>query len=160
MRLIFLDIDGVLNGHEKFPNGYCGIRFDCAARLNRILEEVPNARLVISSAWRYMVLKSDMTINGFEYLLMACGVDAKGKLHGVTAVDPSQTALKHWEQQDGLLWRAVQIRDYLSTAPLYNRDHFLVLDDLPIPVPRLIQTDGTKGLTDADAEKAIKLLSE
>lgn len=25
MKLIFLDIDGVLNAHEKLPSGYCGI---------------------------------------------------------------------------------------------------------------------------------------
>lgn len=26
MRLIFLDIDGVLNAHEKLASGYCGIQ--------------------------------------------------------------------------------------------------------------------------------------
>jgi hypothetical protein len=46
MIVIFLDIDGVLNGHQKHENGYCGIYPECVTRFNRLLDAVPNAMVV------------------------------------------------------------------------------------------------------------------
>lgn len=73
MKILFLDIDGVLNNHEKLESGYCGISQPQAHHLNLILDTFPDLKLVISSAWRYMTFRGDMTLRGFEMLLQICG---------------------------------------------------------------------------------------
>jgi len=66
MKLLFLDIDGVLNDHAKLESGYCGIRHDKASLLNRILDAVPDVQLVISSAWRYLTVRSLIGLSEME----------------------------------------------------------------------------------------------
>lgn len=60
MKLLFLDIDGVLNDHTRTPSGYCGIQADKVSHLNFILKEAPEVQIVISSAWRYIMLRGDI----------------------------------------------------------------------------------------------------
>ncbi len=84
--LIFLDIDGVLNGHGvNLHSECCGISPSCVGHLNRILKET-GARYVVSSAWRYLVLGGSMTCRGMEYLLRTHGV-MKDRMVGVTCSD-------------------------------------------------------------------------
>ena len=59
--ILFLDIDGVLNGHEQDAHGYCRIQAGPVVHLNRILAET-EARLVIASSWRYLVHSGAMTL--------------------------------------------------------------------------------------------------
>lgn len=164
MKLIFLDIDGVLNAHEKLPSGYCGIARPCVDQLNRILAAVPDAQLVISSAWRYLVLRENMTVKGFEYLLLVHGVQCHERVHGITDADgaiadePNHFDTDAWKVA-GLKWRCEQIQNYLQRQPCWGREDYLVLDDLALSVPNLVKTDGEVGLTAADADRAIALLS-
>lgn len=163
MRLLFLDIDGVLNGHQTLASGYCGIQYHKAVLLNRILDAVPDAQLVISSAWRYMVLRGDMTLKGFDYLLSVHGVKSFGRLHGVTEQDdllenePGHFDVEAW-REIGLKMRAAQIRKYVEQhAP----SRFCVIDDLPLDLPGewFVQTSGVFGLTEANVEEVIRILS-
>lgn len=50
MKVLFLDIDGVLNSHTKLANGYCGIEPKQVEMLNCLLDDIPDLKLVISSA--------------------------------------------------------------------------------------------------------------
>ena len=51
-KIIFLDIDGVLNSETYDKNRTAGaIDPECAKRLNRIIKET-NADIVISSSWK------------------------------------------------------------------------------------------------------------
>lgn len=151
MRLLFLDIDGVLNGHQKVIPGslYCGIRRDCVERLNRIIEST-DCQLVISSAWRYMILGGAMTLKGFEYFLLTHGVDCHERVHGHTVSDELYDRREH------------QILHYLAQFP--ERPAWCVLDDDPMGMSfganqwRLVRTDGTKGLTTEDADRLIAIL--
>lgn len=70
---IFLDIDGVLNGHKKYPNGYCGTDYANVELLNRIIEAT-NAKIIVSSAWRYFVLRGEMTVGGLDGMLATHGL--------------------------------------------------------------------------------------
>jgi hypothetical protein len=156
VKILFLDCDGVLNGHEKLPGlEYCGIRPDCVARLNRVIAET-DCQLVISSAWRYMIIGGMMTKKGFEYLLITHGVRAAGRLHGRTVSDEIEKD------------RAQQILKY-QRAALYGYgwqpcQQWCVLDDDPMTMNleadqwRLVKTDGSKGMTDEDAQQAIEVL--
>jgi hypothetical protein len=158
MRLIFLDIDGVLNDHAKLPSQYCGINLDRAKLLNGLLEEVPDAMLVISSAWRYLIYEGNMTLKGFEYLLMVHGVCCHERIHGITERDPAVTPhtldVEAW-RKNGIAWRAEQIRCYVAQ---HKPERYVVLDDLPLMVDNFVQTDGKIGLTDSSVEDALRFL--
>lgn len=69
MRLLFLDIDGVLNNGKPTASGYCTIDYDKALLLNELLDTLPDVKVVISSAWRYLVLTRQMTI-GFANIFV------------------------------------------------------------------------------------------
>lgn len=160
MRLLFLDIDGVLNDHSALPSGYCGIQYALAERLNCILSAVPDAQIVVSSAWRYMILEGAMTLKGFGYVLSMHGVKSHGRMHGYTEADfspdeqPSHFDRETWKEI-GIKLRAEQIAKYVME---HQPIRFAVLDDLPLNVPNLVQTDGTKGITDRDVEIVIETL--
>ncbi len=146
-RILFLDIDGVLNSHAQNAAGVCGIDPACAARLNRILAVSHDTLIVLSSAWRYMVLGGELTLKGFEYLLVTHGVQAHCKLAGTTVAD------------EVVAWRGGQILDWVRRHP--GVTDWVVLDDLDIPEvgERLVRTDGKVGLTDADADRAVRILT-
>lgn len=161
MKLLFLDIDGVLNGHEKLPSGYCGIRHELASRFNRILDSVPDVQIVVSSAWRYMMLRGDMQVKGFEYLLLVHGVKCHNRVHGHTVADgavcdePDHSDVERWKLI-GLKMRAAQINLYMQSVSVTT---FVVLDDLPLDVPNLVQTCGETGLREPDVDRAIAYLN-
>lgn len=72
MKVLFLDVDGVLNGHQQHKNGYCGIDPVKVELLDDIVRGT-GCRIVLASAWRYMVLGGDMTLKGFGHLLATYG---------------------------------------------------------------------------------------
>lgn len=72
MKVLFLDVDGVLNGHNRYPNGYCGLDRLHLGLLDRIVAET-GCRIVLVSAWRYILLGGDMTLKGFGYLMLTHG---------------------------------------------------------------------------------------
>lgn len=145
MKYIFLDIDGVLNGHEKHANNYCGTRADCVERFNRILAAHPAARVVISSSWRYAVTRGRMTLEGFGMMLLTHGVCIHGRLAGCTREEAFIDEP-----------RLNQIRDWLAENDADCED-WISLDDLPMHDSRCFLTDGVRGLTAEDAERIVSL---
>lgn len=149
--ILFLDIDGVLNGHD-FDHGAQSntIRRDCVERLNRVLDEA-GAQIVLSSAWRYMVLCGAMTLDGFGYMLRSHGVRS-GRLIGLTGKD-TQVEGQAGEEERGRL-----IREWLAEHPEVTR--YAVVDDMQLGFAGMpiVRTDGARGLTDADAEALVALL--
>lgn len=155
MRLLFLDIDGVLNGHEKLPGSvYCGIRPDCMARLNRVLLAT-DASVMLSTAWRYQIINGATTVRGFEFMLYSHGL--------VTRPNGAPWLIGHTPPDEVIISRGQQIvASAYSLAPRPVR--WAVVDDLDLE-PQLgsapftqIRTDGKVGMTDADADELIKLL--
>lgn len=158
--LLFLDCDGVLNTHDPHENGYCGLHVDKVLRLNRIVE-LTGAEVVLSSAWRYMVLGKDITLKGFTYLLLTYGLAQWVRIVGHTASD------------EEIPERGEQIAHYLRAA---GNPRYVILDDGGQTPPikgakvtmtqslacqhgaRWVQIDGRVGLTEEDAQRAIKLL--
>lgn len=147
--ILFLDIDGVLNGHVFNVHAQSNtINPACVAQLNRVIGDTDCA-LVISSAWRYMVLAGSMTIRGFEHLLRTHGVKAQGRVIGTTG---------EGEEGGGLEARGRLIRQWLDEE-LYEGP-WAVVDDLDVGGEGLpfVKTDGSRGLTDQDADALIALL--
>lgn len=145
--VLFLDVDGVLNGHD-FDNSAQSnrVRPDCVERLNRVLDAT-DAQIVLSSAWRYMVLGGAMTLEGFGYMLRTHGVRA-GRLFGLTAKD----------ENNGPDERGRLIRAWLAEHPHVTR--YAVVDDMQLGFEGMpvVRTDGARGLTDSDADRLIELL--
>lgn len=122
MKIIFLDIDGVLNDHthhQNFP--YCTIDKDKAAVLQEILTET-DARVVLSSAWRYLVHGGSMSLSGLRYLLFTHWIDGD-RLLDITREDASA------QETD----RGLQIREWLSSYE-GSVEKYVVLDDIPFDI--------------------------
>ena len=148
--ILFLDIDGVLNGHEHDSEGFCRIQPGPVVHLNRILAET-EARLVISSAWRYLVHSGAMTLEGFLYMLITHGIACHGRLAGVTCRDEEAGP------------RGAQITRWLDQhSPRGEGLAYVVIDDDDAGVNDaghpLVRTDGRVGLTHREADAAIAVL--
>lgn len=151
MRLLFLDLDGVANCHCWIESAECcGIDQECMANLNRIIHAT-GARIVISSAWRYILLANDATPRGFGYMLRTHGLTSKAEVIGHTASD------------EEICRRDMQIEAWLKSAQ--GVESYVVLDDmreindLHDQRGRLVLTKSDVGLTEQDAERAIEILN-
>lgn len=160
--LIFLDIDGVLNDHTPRENGYCGIESRLAYHLNRILR-LTAAEIVVSSAWRYLMFGGHMSLDGFANMLATHGLDVIGRIAGFTDQDtmiPNDVGQLVPMPNE----RGEQIARWLKGHPAKGRQRrYVVIDDLDLGISEaghpFVQTDGKIGLTTADADRAIEILT-
>jgi hypothetical protein len=142
-KIIFLDIDGVLNsGWEDEPF----ILPECSERLNRIIEET-GAAVVLSSAWRKLIHSGEMTAKGFQCLL---------ETHKVYC-----HVLGATPEKGGLLSRGKQITAWLAeNGPV---ESYVVIDDDDLGIREqghpFVQTNGGTGISEQDADLAIVLLN-
>lgn len=135
MKVIFLDIDGVLN-----TNSDREISDDKLKLLSELVSKT-GADVVLSSSWRYGWNQSKLNQPGtriyrLKQLLKNNGIVIKDTI--------------------GLdLTKHIQIKNYLNTNMISN---YIVLDDEPIDTYNLVQTNGDVGLTQLDCQKASRLL--
>lgn len=171
MKVLFLDIDGVLNNHAWLmteparmieippddrgrPVYYAG-RFnpDLVSELNRVIDET-GANIVISSSWR--IMGGEMLTNVFEL------VGIKGKIIGLCTgddmIDPKTNLFL------GAAQRGTLIRNWLDlNGERWGVTQWAVVDDsgdMDKVRDRFVQTDFTEGLTRENADDLISLLSE
>ena len=171
MRVIFLDIDGVLNVESYIVNVYdiCKrVNIDpyqhmrdeyghlfCPLTiryLNWIIESC-DAKIVISSTWR---------MAGEEWIKnMWKHRNLPGEIIGVTPI------LRSYRTDDDISFkdraeRGREIKDYLSQHPEIT-DYVIIDDDddfLPEQEDKFVQTWHQYGLTNVVAEKCIEILSK
>lgn len=148
MKLIFLDIDGVMNSLQSMQdNKHLGIHRDIPTvdhvnHLNYIIAST-DARIVISSSWRVIHSSSSidliLCLQGFKYPGYVISSTITHKYH-----------------------RGDEIQDWLDMAS--NKiQRFVILDDCNDMLHLkqfLVQTDSNIGLTKQDADKAIKILNQ
>lgn len=139
MKVIFLDFDGVL---APYGNHYVAKKFSksCVKNFNKILKEVPEAKIVISSSWRR---------HGLEYvkdMLKDNGIDEK-RVIGMTPEHQPSTRNRHLEE-----W----IDEHKDI------DQFVILDDeshhMDLLMKKLVKTNSWVGITETEADRAIELL--
>ena len=139
MKVIFLDIDGVLINRRSCKIGLDVPDHECVERLNRIIAAT-SAVLVISSAWRI-----GRSVEELKDLMKLFGVKAK-------VIDRT---ICNWN------WiRGQEIENWLS----FHEDvtQFIILDDdsdIGELSSHLIQTKFEFGLTDENAMEAIERLN-
>ena len=148
MRLLFLDIDGVLNSqtwggqHERW---FEILDPEAVAQLRRVVDALPDLRIVVSSAWRIGRSLTDLRAH-----LVKCGMDPaiESRIIDRTPSLPGQRI------------RGDEIRTWLGYCTGYQS--FAIVDDgadMGELAPRLVQTDWRFGLTTADADRLIALLN-
>ena len=176
MKVLFLDIDGVLNSENWFGYRlYCiknnmfnevinfvntndeRIKYKLSmiddraiANLNRIIEET-GCKVVLSSSWRSCV-EAENTLT--EYLLKLKGF--KYEFYDVTP--------RLWFN-DFSIRRGEEIKFWLDKeSEKHEIESFVILDDdysdiLPEQMNNFIHIDGQVGLTDRDVFTAIEILN-
>ena len=147
MKVIFLDIDGVLNCETTQEQTREGVRFvedRFVERLKRIVDET-GARVVLSSDWRY---DRDYDEYNGDYLELKAKLSEYGiEFYGFTP------AIYHEN-------RGHEIDAYLKAHE--EVDRFVILDDrcdMQPHLERLVRTSFAFGLQDEDVDEAIWLLN-
>ncbi len=149
MNVIFLDIDGVLNNDLCQRAGYESICRENVEEFNRIVRAT-KASIVLSSSWRLMIGRSNQykTLSDLQRYLRVRGV--QGTIIDTT---PDLTMQNKVRGQEISKW----LKEHPEVA------EYIILDDVTdlfMPSQRTVTTDGMKGLTASDADKAIQLLSQ
>lgn len=155
MKIIFLDIDWVLNSFDNMRAMHCvakkpedhdlhrdeyGDFFDprCVNWLKSILIET-EAELVISSSWRMIGLE--------KIRLLWSTRNLPGKIVGITGKD--------W---DKIRWE--EIDDYIKDN---NIENYIIIDDdsdmMPHQLDRFIHTKWDWGLTYNDYKRSVEILN-
>lgn len=141
MKLIFLDIDGVLINRASCMEGFGIPSAECVAELNKLIEDT-DAAVVVASCWRL-----GKTVPELRELLGTWGVRAR-------VID--KTPVHHDDV------RGTEIQAWLTEYQKHRYvDSFVILDDdqdMGELLPRLVQTNFETGLTAADCAKAKELL--
>lgn len=157
MKIIFLDIDGVLvtlnsmrvNSGKVFPDFHP----PCVTCLNEIIKQ-SNAKIVISSSWRHAHPK----YLDLHFFLKKQGV--KGEIIGMTRIGDSA-------------YRGIKIMAWLVDWPEFGElkdngviimnkpiESYVILDDTDVrPWDKLVRTSMNDGLTPKDIEKALGILN-
>ena len=148
MKIVFVDIDGVLHGDkwlfETYSNNWPSLerendhkwfQKECVDRLNSITEK-GNARIIIHSSWRHFRTQDELT-----ELFKKVGIT--GRVLGVT-----EGQVRHRS-----------IESCLLDNPEIEK--FVVLDDLASAWngPELIHIDAVFGLQDSHIKEALKILN-
>ena len=154
--LIFLDIDGVLLPFPDALMSTCGAIFPDATlqALSKILQAIPDALLVLSSTWRAQTSMMNDIIESFQ-------------LHGHAYDSPLAQVTTFYDVTDIAYHdeRQYEIYRYLEKANPPPRA-WVALDDEDLLLERYkeyfqeraIAVSSRVGLTDADADEAIRLL--
>ena len=155
MKVVFLDIDGVLNceGSRSRCAGYRGIDDKKAENLAKIVKAT-GAKIVLISTWKDDWRKTDKAYQG----MMANYLDKKLKKQGLTALDKTRDYVS-----ERYLSRGEGILEYLTC---HEVESYVVLDDFQFDYDscgltgNYVKTDNYNGgLTEELAEKAIGILN-
>ena len=153
-KIIFLDIDGVLNSHrwwDKFhEEGLAsqeGYDFDldpeAIMKLNRIMLKVPDVKIVITSTWR------------FDFKDTVERLQAQGLV--IPVIDRTSVSL----HESRMLPRGVLVDKWISENARDTCNYVIFDDDRDFLLDQqwnFIQTDTAIGLTDGAVETAIAIL--
>ena len=163
-KIIFLDIDGVLNTERWYtqinkntPKDRFGYAFDPVAvdNLSKIIAE-SNADIVVSSSWKCF------GIDGMQEMWKERNLP--GKIIDITPNNISDDMLLNMnlDELDEVAIRGHEIEEWLSLHGK-NVSHYVILDDidsfLNIQKTHLVLTNPIVGITEEDVTKAISILN-
>lgn len=152
LRLLFLDIDGVLNSHDWWNRRASqNLQLDpiAVARLGRIID-LTDCRVVISSTWRL-----GHSLPNIQRMLEANGL-TDGRDRNIVGATPIIPEVSITGPRMG---RGKEIDHWLRMVPPYS---FAILDDdsdMGEHIDRLVKTSMTTGLLDSHVRRVVDLLA-
>ena len=152
MRLVFLDVDGVLNNKDTRTvtfDGWCFVDDFLVARLKRIIDTT-GAQIVLSSTWRDGWNREDESKNEPFFNQLR----DKLKEYDMEIWDALPLPMR--------LSRGTAIAEWFEIHKDLDIDSFVILDDwndMGIYRDHLIWIDGKVGLTEENVNKAISFLN-
>jgi hypothetical protein len=153
MKVIFLDIDGVLNNdHDDIVHNtegfYCPVLVD---RLNKIIHAT-RAKIVVSSTWRL-----SRRVSQLQDTLSTMGVI--GEVIGRTDDIEGRWALRG----NAIFKYILDNTEQLGVERWWDFKSYVILDDdndmLLDQVGHFVRTDGLLGLTEKNVQQAIEILN-
>lgn len=155
MKLIFLDIDGVLNYigcSARSPHGCWGVEHTKLKLLKNIVERT-DAKIILTSTW-----KTDWFITNYKEDLPKDGayLEQKFREHGLYILD--KTTDPEWK------YRGQGIKNFMNTF-CCTIDSFVIIDDESFDfieeglTDNFVHTSISEGLTEEDIEKAVCILN-
>ena len=164
-KIIFLDIDGVLNRTKHAT--HIRLDDDLVLKLKTILDVVEGCNIVLSTFWRYY-------IEYIKYVLSRYGINPSCIIGATPGYNRSMIG-RSSEDCSEYKCRGDEIKSWLrenyggEDYEIKCRNQFIILDDRPTAagsnnndqflLDHFILCDTNKGLTDENVLKAISILS-
>ncbi len=148
MKVLFLDVDGVLNSRatrERNPSGFCGISSELVKKLKEIIDAT-GAEIVLSSDW-----KNDWKSRGQDGIYL----DKKLAEYDLKIIDCTEDI--DWSK------RGAEILLYVKKHKIKT---FVIFDDREFEFRKcgledvFVQTNPTVGLVAKNVREAVEILSE
>ncbi len=154
MKVLFLDVDGVLNSNERRAYDYEGIRGmdpELTGHLLRIVLQT-GCKIVVSSSWRLGGIGP-----GSDFAVALADADRSGKcLDAVIGATPCR--MSNYRRRNEILWWLT------NEGALPKAQRFAILDDEPSSIvdgpddwlrEHMFATDDDLGLTEEIADRVI-----
>ena len=165
-KIIFLDIDGVLAVPSCLKDGMWALSDEKQKLLGKILDET-DAKIVLSSSWRYATLektKEHMESKGFLFNNKLIGVTIRAyqyleKGTGIHLSIPRGVEIKQWidtniHSDNGKNWERKEVgKDF--TYIILDDDRDMLLEQKS----HFLNTNSEIGLTDDIVERAVAILN-
>lgn len=157
-EVCFLDFDGVLNLMGNGQTDLSKPDFEPAlmARMNRFVEARPNLRIVVSSTWRRAPEKifrmRGGTMTWLREQLMKGGFAEVDRV--VDCTPETKPSLRGLEIAQWLTWHGDEVLSVVVIDDAYDK-----LQEMRPMLHRTVWVEGLVGVSDADLEKADKILA-
>lgn len=142
MKILFLDVDGVLNSYKT--GGRYALKRNCLRRLQKIVEET-KCDIVLSSSWR----KDEYALRRLKRVL---------QYRGIKILDVTPVSDKGFRGDEVFDWMRSKQLDFWK-----DKVKYAILDDdsdfYPSQLPNFFQTDPEYGMTDTIAYRVIHHLN-
>lgn len=149
MKVIFLDIDGVLN-HTKTVRGWGKMRFVDTRKMLRVKEicDRTGAKVVISSSWRWGTQEDALPEDKRQW---SCFIEECDK-HHIPVIDITPFSVDNHRGSEIMKW--LMLHDSVTD--------YVVIDDIPYDMhmvkEHFVLTKDHIGLNNERKEKAIEIL--
>lgn len=160
MKVIFLDIDGVLNynGCRDLVGGVYFVNDDKIKLLKQIIDRT-DAKVVLSSTWRLGWFDIDTNPNATpkKYSIADDFIRLENKLkeYGITFLSRTPMTEERHRETEIDMWIKNWGGDVIESFVILDDD-----SDMKPYMKHLIQTSWETGLCQKDVDKAVKILGE